>query len=352
LWAPPSDYASYIPRKVSSIIVNHAATTIRNGATVQKVAIFGLKFAITAACFWYVFHQINLEELLRTAGNLDYRWIVFAAVIMVLQIPLAGLRWCKVTDALQPDGRPIAVGPMIAISAISIFLGQLIPNLMSDAIRVWLLARIGRSWRQGLVGVLIDRSIGVGTLVMVGFVTLLFTSALTELGGYRLLALLLFAAVLAAAAAGLLFAPLYVPMLMRFKMTNWMGQLIAASRRVLIESPYALSILGLALAIHILTIICIWSLGHAFAMTLPLVDASVLFTIMVAIAVLPISIGGWGLRELALTSFLDTQGLPAQQAFLFSVTFGLVLIAAAAPGAFVLMFFSPSKAKDDPASLS
>ena len=186
----------------------------------------------------------------------------------------------------------------------------------------------------------------------VGFVTLLFPSALTALAGYRLLALIMFAAVLASAIAALVFAPLYVPVLTRWRVTNLIGELIAASRRVLIRSPAAFPIVGIALGIHVLSIIGIWSLGGAFAMALSVVDASVLFTLMVAIAVLPISVGGWGLRELAVTTFLGAQGFPVQQAFLFSVTFGLILIAASIPGAFVLMFYSPGQMQDNPAPSS
>jgi uncharacterized membrane protein YbhN (UPF0104 family) len=352
LWAPPSDYASYIPRKVSNIIVNHAATTIRNGATVQKAAIFGLKFAITAACFWYVFHQIKLEELLRTADNLNFGWIAFATFILMFQVPLAGWRWSKITNALEPDGTMVPLGSMIAITAISVFLGQIVPNLMSEGIRVWLFSRIRRGWRRGIGSVLIDRGVGVGTLVAVGFVTLLFPSALTALGGYRLLALFAFAGALAGGIAGLVFAPLYVPMLIRLRMTSWIGELIAASRLVLIGSGAAFSIVGIALGIHTLSIIGIWSLGRAFAMTLSVVDASLLFTLMVAIAILPISVGGWGLRELAVTTFLGAQGFPVQQAFLFSVTFGLILIAASLPGALIMIFYSPGQIQGNPASPS
>ena len=331
--------------------MNYAgAMTVGNGATVQKIAIFGFKFAITVACFWYVSRQIKLDDLVRVGGNLDFRWVLFATAIMMLQIPLAGLRWSKITDALEPDSPRGPVGAMIAITAISIFVGQIVPNLMSDGIRVWLLARIGRSWRKGVAGVLIDRGVGVGTLVALGFLTLLSPSAFTALGGYRWLALLIFGIVLVAAITGLAFAPFYVAAFVRFRATRWIGEFVAASRRVLIESPDALAIVGVALAIHILTIICIWSLGQAFAMALSPVDASVLFTLMVAIAILPISVGGWGLRELAVTAFLDAQGIPTQQAFLFSVCFGLIMLAAAVPGAFVMMFFSPGKAKYDPAS--
>lgn len=320
--------------------------------TIRKIALFGSKLAITAACFWFVFHQINLDDLMHTANKLDFRWVAFATTVLMFQVPLAGWRWSKIADALEPDGTAAPLGAMIAITAISVFLGQIVPNLMSEGVRVWLLSRIKPGWRRGLAGVLIDRGVGVGTLVTVGFLTLLFPSALTALGGHRLVVLGLFAAILASATAALLLAPRYVPTLLRLRQLKLIGELIAASRRVLIESPATLSILGIALTIHLLSIIGIWSLGRAFTMSLSIVDASVLFTLMMAIAILPISVGGWGLRELAVTAFLGAQGFPAQQAFLFSVAFGLTLIAASLPGAFVLIFYSPNRIQENPASSS
>jgi hypothetical protein len=72
-------------------------------------------------------------------------------------------------------------------------------------------------------------------------------------------------------------------------------------------------------------------------------DAALLFTFMVSIALIPVSIGGWGLRELAISSLLGAYGVPLEQALFFSVSFGLVLMLAALPGAVVWAFFSPAR---------
>jgi glycosyltransferase 2 family protein len=83
-------------------------------------------------------------------------------------------------------------------------------------------------------------------------------------------------------------------------------------------------------------------------MSLNLIEAAALLTLMVATAIIPISVSGWGLRELALTAFLNAHGMPPQRAPLFSICYGLTLVAAALPGAVVIMVYSPHKLQCPP----
>jgi glycosyltransferase 2 family protein len=309
---------------------------------IRKVLVFGVKLAITCACFWYLFRQVNVGDLLREAQNLQIRWFLLAVAVIVLQIPLVGLRWARITAALEPTRSPPPLGAMIAITLITNFLSQILPNVMSDAVRVWMLTRIRSGWRMGLAGIVIDRGMGIAALLAIGFVTLLNASAFTALGGYRQIALSIFGALLLSGIGGLICAPLYAPLLARWRATRWIGELGLLSRQVLIESPAAVSITSIALVVHVLSIVSIWSIGQAFSMSLGVVGAAALFTLMVAVAIIPVSVSGWGLREVAVTAFLHAHGMPAQRALLFSICFGLTLLVAALPGAVVLMFYSPA----------
>ncbi len=91
---------------------------------------------------------------------------------------------------------------------------------------------------------------------------------------------------------------------------------------------------------HALTILIMWLLGQAQGLALPAFDAAVLFVVMVGIALVPISVGGWGLRELAVVAVMGDYGLAPERALLFSVSFGLVLVAGALPGALVWLTYS------------
>jgi len=75
----------------------------------------------------------------------------------------------------------------------------------------------------------------------------------------------------------------------------------------------------------------------------------VLFIVMTGVVVVPISIGGWGLRELAVVSLLASYGVAPERALLFSVCFGLALAVGSLPGAlaWLLYPFAPERASAD-----
>lgn len=243
---------------------------------------------------------------------------MLAVACVLVQIPLVGVRWARLADALEGKPTGVPLGAMLAITWIANLAAQILPNMMSDALRIWMMSQVKPGWRRGLMGVLIDCGVSVGALLAIGLVTVANASAFTALSGNREIVMAIFAGVLIGGVAALAFAPLWAQILTRYRTTGWLAKFVLASRQVLIESPFAISIVAIAFAVHVLTIADIWCLGRSLAITLSVVDAAALFTLMVATALVPVTVSGWGLRELAVTAFLAAHGLPPQRALLFS----------------------------------
>src|SRR5262249_38688411 len=134
-------------------------------------------------------------------------------------------------------------------------------------------------------------------------------------------------------------APSIASLLARWRYSRWLATLAAAARRVLL-GPRGAMILTLGCLIHALTIVIVWSVGRAQGLLLPVTDAAVLFTVMVGVVLVPISISGWGLRELAVISLLGNHGIAPERALLFSVCFGVVIAVGSLPGALIWLFYS------------
>jgi len=314
-------------------------TSAPRGRGAEKLAIFTGKLLVTGACFWYLSRQINLTQVIAAVPWLDFRWAAFAVLVVMLQIPLLGLRWCAIVDALGARDERITQTVMIGVSAIGVFFTQVLPSVAGDGIRAWMLARRGCDWRNAVISVVIDRAIGVGLLLALGFTILLLPSGLTALGGYRDVVLVVYATSLLAGALSLLLAPRIAPLLARWRYSRWLAKLALDARRVLL-GPRGPLIIALGCVIHVLTIVVIWSIGRTEGLMLPFSDAAVLFTVMVGVALVPISIGGWGLRELAVISLLANHGIAPERALLFSVCFGLALAVGSLPGAVVWLCYS------------
>jgi uncharacterized membrane protein YbhN (UPF0104 family) len=261
-------------------------------------------------------------------------------LVVMLEIPLGGLRWSAIVDALAARDERVTRTVMIGVTAIGIFFAQVLPSVAGDGVRAWLLARRGCDWRNAVISVVIDRAIGAGLLVALGFaILLLLPTGLMALGGYRDLVLAVYGGLLLAGALGLLLAPKIARLLARWRYSRWLAKLAVDARRVLL-GPRGPVILALGCLIHALTIVVVWSVGRAQGLVLPVSDAAVLFTVMIGVAFVPISISGWGLRELAVISLLANHGIAAEKALLFSVCFGLVLAAGSLPGALVWLLYS------------
>src|SRR5215467_517741 len=161
----------------------------------SRSALFALKLVVTALCFCYLAWKIDPAQFLLVVNTLDLWWAALAVLTIMLQIPRVGLRWCKIIDTLKTDRAPIRHGPIIAITMIASFLLQVVPMLAVDTVRVVMLRRLGRGWREGLVGVIFDRMVSIVALVAIGFVTLLLPSALIANLGYRVAAIEIFGVV-------------------------------------------------------------------------------------------------------------------------------------------------------------
>jgi glycosyltransferase 2 family protein len=334
----------------TSVASNFDKTRPSHRGGAEKAAIVSAKLLVTGACFWYVSRQVDWHQVSSAIHLLDFRWAAFATFMAMMLIPLASLRWYNIVDSLEARDKHIPLSPMIAATAVGLFFAQVLPNVAGEGIRAWLLVRLGFDWRTAVTSSVLDRGLGVGLLIVLGFIILLLPSGLTALGGYREVVLAVYGALILAGIFGLLLAPKMVPLLARWRYSRWVATLAADFRRVFL-GPRGLLILTIGCLTHALTIVMVWSVGRAQGLTLSLPDAAVLFAVMVGVVIVPISISGWGLRELAVVSLLATHGVAPERALLFSVCFGLALAVGSLPGAlaWLLYPFTPAQRSAEPA---
>src|SRR5262249_57619650 len=145
-------------------------------------------------------------------------------------------------------------GGMMAVTGGGLFFAQVLPSVAGEGVRAWLLVRLGCDWRNAVTGSVIDRGVGAGLLIVLGFVILLLPSGFTALAGYRDVVLIGYGALILAGALGLLLAPKIVPPLARWRYSRWFATLAADLHRVVL-GPKGPLILGIGRLIHALTLV-------------------------------------------------------------------------------------------------
>jgi len=196
------------------------------------------------------------------------------------------------------------------------------------------------------MSVVIDRCVGIGLLLVFDVVILLLPSSFGIFGEDRDQIVVVLAVMIAAGVFCLLLGPRVGRALACWRQRQ--GRLIEKffdSARTAVFGPRSAAILGAGCLIHMSTIAAVWLLGQAQGLALSLADAAMLFAVMVGVAVVPFTVGGWGLRELAMVSLFGNYGLTPERALVFSMYFGLANILASLPGALAWLgfLFAPSQ---------
>jgi glycosyltransferase 2 family protein len=217
-------------------------------------------------------------------------------------------------------GGNVAAAPLALALGRSMLLGQPLPSTVGgDVVRTVILSR-----HTGMAiaarAVVCDRITALGVLVALVVLTLpLFAWRIG--GGPVFLALV---------AVSLGASAVFLAVVARsdwLSAVPWVGRYAAVlgddARRMIMSKERGSSVLFLALATHLLGVLLIYELAHAVGSTILLVDCALIVPATLFISAVPISLGGWGVRDGALAAGFVLMGMSSEEGVATSVLFGL-----------------------------
>ena len=122
------------------------------------------------------------------------------------------------------------------------------------------------------------------------------------------------------------------------RMTNgfrWLSPLalLAAGLKTVFQSARICSaVFALSLLIHVISAIGLWTALLAFGQEIPFLSVLAVFAPVILVQMLPISLGGWGVRELMAVPMFAMIGVAAPQALAASIVAGLLAAISILPG--------------------
>jgi hypothetical protein len=287
----------------------------------RRWILLALKLAISGGLLYWAFRSVDLGAVAGHLARIDAVWIAAALAALAAQIAVAGQRWAWIATRL---GAPLPRGRAIRFTAIAAFFNQALPSTVGgDAMRVWLLGRAERHWKLAIYSVVVDRVVGVGFLAVVVAACLPWSLDLIAAPEGR-------AAVFAIGLGGV--AGLVVGLalgfvrpgerLARLRLVRFAFEIAAAARRVLIDRRRGIGIALVSILIHLLTVAAAWCLARAIAITPNALNMLILIPPVMLISMIPVSIGGWGIREGAMVVAFGYAGIEPSQALAVSVLLG------------------------------
>ena len=297
-------------------------------ANVKRLAVVAIKAIVSIGLIAVLATRLDYARVLSYWRLLNGVWILGALGILFLEMCLlAGVR-LKLMLVSVDARRPLTTTAQIALCGF--FFEQVTIGFVGgDAIRLWLLRRTGMPFGRAIQALLLDRACGFASLVLLSLIGVQALLPLVEESVREVITVTLGAFV----AAGLLGIAVIVVLTKVLRPTK----LSAYWQRFgLSEHPVSMATLAivfiLAVATQLLNVLVFWMLGQSLGLPTALQQWFIVAPTVLLVSMLPISIGGWGVREGAMVVALHGFGISAEDALLPSVLFGLCAVTATLPG--------------------
>jgi glycosyltransferase 2 family protein len=292
----------------------------------RGAAKLAIKCVITALLLWVAFRTVDVRAVSTLLLGLNWWWAAAALLLTGVLIVSDAMLLRAVMRIFE---RRVRLGTAFLYSLVGWFFSNVAPSTVGgDIFRGVQLSRVGTPVGTAVKVILSIRLLSLATLVVVMFAG--FPVALGLIEERR--DILLLAGTLGVASV----ATVAILLLARFGWGNsalerwrFFEKLMSASksfRALLVPSSPAADAWIAALVQHLLRVGVLAALATALGLGIPVSTLFALTPAALLVAMVPMSIGGWGVRELSFVYFLGTAGVSAEAALSLSVAFGLLRI--------------------------
>lgn len=276
-----------------------------------------VKFAVSIGILAWLLRGQDLSSLKADLLAVKLEMLALAVLLLFAQTFVLCHRWMLILRAMSVPLDWLAGWRILIVST---FFNQVLPA-GGDAVRIWMLRRNGVQWSQTIGSIVADRFLA---LLALGAVILAGTPFLAPRTSESSL-LLAIVAVLAIACLGAIIL---------ITLDRWPQRLMAAlpaklvQFAMLVRAPLLAAggrgmLIASAVTIHLMTVAACYVLAIGLNAPLSALDAFVLVPLVILSSAVPISIGGWGVREGAMVAALGLAGVTSDKALAISVLLGL-----------------------------
>ena len=264
----------------------------------------------------------KLRQLLQAANPV---WLTVGFLILTAQQIISAERWRLVAVALSaPQYR---MWFYLFWQGLSMLCSMVLPSIIgADLVRTYALS--GRTPIGMVVRILlIDRALGLLALA-----TLVMVSVLVLPGFFSAQPLLLLSVAIAVCGpATYLALTRLVPRLRGTQRLVLAARELGLDLKRTVEGKGSTRVILISLSLHLLSVFAFLALGNAIGMPeVDFVHYLAIVSCALLVTIIPIYIGGWGIRESALVIGFGLVSVEPERAFTLSATFGLLVMLSSA----------------------
>lgn len=294
-----------------------------------------LRVAVAAGLTALVVWQSDVSAIVAATRGARLDYLLLACALVILDRVLMAYRWLTLLSPLAPGVRPRAA-VIMRVFFVSTFVGTFLPaSVGSDLARVFGLSKHGVGAAEAIASVLVDRLLGVVSILLVAFAGAILARELVDIQ----VLLPALAGLSAACAAGLavVFSPrvagVIARLLDRLARRRDAGQrLVSSIQRYSSYRANLANVLGCSIGVQVLRVLQTYCLGLALGLTVPLDVYFALVPIILLIVLMPITINGIGTTQAGFVWLFARAGVGSAPAFALSVLFLAIGLVGNLPG--------------------
>lgn len=307
---------------------------------------------LTAALVYFA----DVRAVFARFETLEWTELVGLSLVVFAVGAFSIARWHYVLRAI---GIPMPWADVAGITLFGNFVHQALLPVLGDAARIGLLTRRGATLTLAAGSVILDRTAGImGLIGVVVAAGIGLSSRLSSSDAIASLALTLVVPCLLIGAL-LFFDRLLPAALVRaiesradrapwtflWRLLNFARTVSESGRYVLLGLRFGPVILACSLIVQLAMCFVCWGAARALDVPLDFLDCLLVVPPSLLVSAVPLSIGGWGVREGAMAAGLVVAGVTLPDAVAVAVLFGGLVLAGNLPGA----AFGPWLLRADPA---
>lgn len=312
----------------------------RPASSVRTRLLFGVRLVVSVGLLAVLFSRVDSRALWASAKQASLPWLFVAIGVYFIHVAASTWRWRVLLDAQHVH---VPRGTLLSSYLVAIFFNNFLPsNIGGDVVRVRDTAKQTRSKTLATAIILVDRGLGLLSLVLVAA---LGATVIGRLQGHvpsPIWPVWLWAGFLVAASASapLILSPVALGRLLRplsVLHPTWVGERIeklTGAVEKFRNQPRALAecFLG-ALCVQALLIVYHLAIVHALHIPVGLWDLAVIVPISFMVQMVPVSVNGFGVREATFSLYFVRLGLPIQSGVLVSLGATVVMMIFSLSGA-------------------
>ncbi len=300
----------------------------------KKWLLLLLKITVSAGLILYLFDSIDLVAAQERLSKVNPIMLLVAASMLLFQMVIGGLRWSAV---LRGIGISIPFWEIARLFYIGSFFNQALPGgTGGDVVRIYLVFRGNWGFRGAVNGVLLERVATLLALIILVLVTLPFFLINLDVSERAwVIPSVVILSIISVSGVGLLCLFDRLPRhLHRWRVIQGLGNLAEDARAVFLRANVAIIAIFWSTAGHINIAIAVYVLSLGLGLEFTIFESIVLMPPVLLAMTIPISIGGWGVRENAMVVAFGLIGIATEAATLLGVLLGIVSLVVALPGGF------------------